>query len=125
MGIRPEDLAIEIAAELEEYSQAVADDLKAEIKEVAKTAVKELRIKSPKDSGEYAKWWRMKIVYESEDDIRVRIFNGKKPQLVHLLEYGHAKGRGTSVADPKPHVRPVEQEIIQKLGQKVKVIVKG
>lgn len=67
----------------------------------------------------------MKIVYESEDDIRVRIFNGKKPQLVHLLEYGHAKGRGTSAAEPKSHVRPVEQEIIQKLGQKVKVIVKG
>lgn len=117
-------LAAAVAKELAEYSQDVADGVKKEVKQVAKEMVQDLKQTSPRDSGEYASGWREKTEFESAEDIRERVYNAKKPQLTHLLEYGHAKQNGGRV-NGKPHIGPEEQAAEKKLTNRVKVVVRG
>lgn len=118
------DFETAIVKELSEYSDEVAEDIKRDVKRVAKETVQALRTASPRDTGEYAKGWSDKVEYENANDIRVRVYNKKKPQLTHLLENGHAKKNGGRV-DGKPHIGPVEQEAEKKLQNGIKVVVKG
>lgn len=119
-----QELEIAIVKELSEYSEKVTEEIKREVKSVAKEAVLTLKSTSPRDTGEYAQGWASKVEYESAEDIRVRIYNRKKPQLTHLLENGHAKVNGGRV-DGKPHIGPAEQQIEDKLQNSVKVVVRG
>lgn len=118
------ELADEVEKALAEYSQDVADGIKSEVKQVAKEAVQTLKATSPKKTGEYAGGWKVKTEYEGDDDIRVRVYNSKKPQLTHLLENGHAKQSGGRV-EGHPHIAPVERQISEKLEERVKVVAKG
>lgn len=118
-----DELADVIMQELQDYSEEVAEQLKEDVKAVAKECVKEIKGKSPKNTGDYEKGWKIKKVYESEDDIRIVIHNAKKPGLPHLLEYGHAKANGGRVQG-KAHIRPAELNAEKKLLGKVKVAVK-
>lgn len=122
--IKPDELAAAIAAELESYRQEVTDGLKKEVKKVAKETVKQIKSDSPQKSGGYSKGWKMKTAYEDQEDIRILIYNSKKPQLAHILEHGHAKVNGGRV-EGKPHIIPAEQEAEKKLMNKVKVVVRG
>lgn len=118
-----QELEIAIERELAQYSEDVAEGLKREIKAVAKETVTELKSTSPRDTGEYARGWTYKVEFENVQDIRVRIRNRTKPQLTHLLEYGHAKTGGGRVQG-KPHIRPAEQRAGKKLDGAVKVVVR-
>lgn len=123
MDISIDDLADTLAEELAAYSQEVTDNLKQEVRQVAKEMVAELKATSPHASGDYAKGWGVTTEHESTQDIRLRVINRKKPQLTHLLEHGHAKITGGRV-EGKPHIGPAEQTAIRKLEGKVKVVVK-
>lgn len=122
MNIGIDDLADAIIAELEQYNQEVTDELKEEIQETAKICGKEIKLNSPKLTGSYKKGWRVKKVYEDQNDIRVKIFNKTDYQLTHLLEHGHIKAGGGRV-DAHPHIGPAEQKASERLGKRVKVIV--
>lgn len=118
------DLAIAVACELEQYSKDVTDGLKKDVKAVSEEMVTDLKRTSPKKTGKYASGWKSRVEYESRDDIRVRVYNSKKPQLTHLLEKGHAKVNGGRVSGV-PHIGPAESEAEKKLDANVKVVVKG
>lgn len=120
--IQVQQLEIEIAKELSAYTQEVADGIKKEVKTVAKEMVQELKQTSPSNTGQYAKGWKYEVSYESQEDIRVRVYNSKKPQLTHLLENGHVKQNGGRV-NGKPHIGPAEQNAEKKLQTGVKVVV--
>lgn len=115
-------LADAVVKELASYSQDVTDGIKKEVKQVAKEMVQELKQTSPKDSGKYASGWKEKTEFENSEDIRERVYNAKKPQLTHLLEYGHAKQNGGRV-NGKPHIRTAEQTAEKKLTNGIKVVV--
>lgn len=123
-GIKVSDLAQAVAQELADYSQDVTDGVKKEVKQVAKDVVTELKQTSPRNSGDYAKGWKSRVEYESPEDIRVRVYNSKKPQLTHLLENGHAKQNGGRV-NGIPHIGPEEQRAEDSLEGKVKVVARG
>ena len=122
-----QELEIAIVQELQQYSDEVAEGIRREVKAVAKETVKTLRASSEAaftgGTGEDARGWASRVEYESEDDIRVRIYNRKKPQLTHLLENGHAKVNGGRV-EGHPHIGPAEKRAEEKLGNTVKVVVK-
>lgn len=123
-GIKIDDLADAVSRELAAYNQDVAEGLKEEVHQVAKDMVTELKQTSPRNTGDYAKGWKDRVEYESPEDIRVRIYNSKKPQLTHLLENGHAKQNGGRV-NGTPHIGPAEQKAEKSLESKVKVVVRG
>lgn len=118
------ELAVEIEKTLAEYSEEVSEDIKHEVKNVANETVQRLKKTSPKDSGEYAKGWAAKTEFESKEDIRIRVYNRKKPQITHVLENGHAKINGGRV-EGKPHIGPAEKEAEEKLAGRAKVAVRG
>lgn len=123
-NVKIDELADAIMKELTEYNQEVTDGLKKDIRIVAKECAKEIKMNSPKDTGEYAKSWGTKVLYEGTDDIRISVYNKKHYQLTHLLEYGHAKVNGGRVSG-KPHIRPAEEHAEQNLMKKVRAVVKG
>lgn len=126
--VKLSELSIEIAATLSEYSQDVTDAVKDKCKKAAKEAVSELKQTSPKRTEEYAKSWRAKVLYESNDDIRISVQNGKKSRLTHVLENGHVSKNGTQRVYGKvkafPHIKEAETHVIEKLGNDVKVAIK-
>lgn len=122
--VRPEELAVEIMAELSQYSQEVADEIKEEVKQVAEECVREIKAKSPTRTGKYKRGWRYKIVFENREDIRIRVYNSAKPSLTHLLEFGHATRSGGRV-EGRPHIYPAEQNAAKKLEKRAKVVVRG
>ena len=122
--IEIDGLADAVANALLEYRQATTDELKAEIREVAKETAREIANSAPRDTGKYAKSWKVKTVYESDDDIRIVIHSPKRYMLTHLLESGYVRRDGTRVAG-RPHIAPAEKRAEEKLSKKVKVIYSG
>ena len=123
------ELSKSIADELENYSQEVVDGIKKECSEAAKVCLEEIREASPVNTGDYKKGWRMKKAFEDNASIRIIVYNKKHYRLTHLLEKGHlivshGKPTGKRTA-PHPHIRPAEQRAEQRLGKKVKIIVRG
>lgn len=122
-SIRPDQLVNVILEELYAYSEEVAEQIKEDITKTAKECVKNIKLRAPVDTGEYKKGWKYKIVHASAGDIRIVVYNAKKPQLTHLLEYGHAKVGGGRV-EGKLHITPAEREAERALLNRVKVTVR-
>ncbi len=116
-------LADVITKELENYSQEFTDKLKQDTEIIAKECAEELKQTSPvsKKAGskKYAKGWIVKKAYESKFGIRYRVLNKNKPQITHLLEYGHAKVSGGRV-EARPHIKKAEENAKEKLLNKLK-----
>lgn len=103
------------------YSEDATESIKEAVKTVASETVKEIAAASPRKSGKYARGWKTKIAFDSPFERRVIIYNKAKPQLTHLLEYGHA---GPKPAPAYPHIRPAEQKAIEKFERLVEKAVK-
>ena len=119
-----DDLADVIMQELQAYSEEVTEQLKTEVRQVAKECVRDVKDNAPKSSGSYKKSWRMRQVYESTTDIRVVIHSAKEYRRTHLLERGHAK-RGGGRVEGKPHIQPAEEMAEKKLMKRVKIAIRG
>lgn len=123
MAINSNQLADEIARQLQRYGRALKTDIQTLAKDVAKEGATDLkRLSRPKRprGGDYLKGWRAKKV----KGIWV-IHNKDRYQLTHLLEKGHVKkgGVGRTVSLGRvgaiPHIAPVEQDVIRKFTQGV------
>lgn len=120
MSIRIDDLAAVVMDELRAYSDEVAEAMKDSVKEESKECAAQIKESAPKKTGKYRKGWKSKVNYESKTDIRTQVYNSTSPQITHLLEYGHAK-RGGGRVEGKPHIRPAEEQLDEKLEGKIKV----
>ena len=117
MKIKAENLAATVEKALSDYVEDVNDVVKQEIKDAGKEAVKELKEKSPKRRGKYAKGWRTTVQKETAVGAEVVVHN-KIYGLTHQLEKGHAK-RGGGRVEGIPHIAPVEEEITGKLTDEI------
>lgn len=119
-----EQLGNEIAKILSEYTEDVIEGIDKTGQKVANEAVKELKAKSPKKTGVYAKGWGRKTEKKVGDVDTIIIYNKTKPGLTHLLEHGHAK-RGGGRTKAKPHIKPVEEMVIEEFTSEVEKVIKG
>lgn len=111
-GVKLEGLADAIMDALKEYNQESSDKLQKGLQDLGKKTALEIRNTAPKQTGEYAKGWTDKKVYQSADDIRITVYNKKKPGLTHLLEHGHAKKGGGRVPG-RTHIASAEAKMMQ------------
>jgi hypothetical protein len=117
VAIKIDDIANEIAKQVELYTEDVKKKIKSAENKIAKESVEELKAKSPKGAtGEYAQSWDKK---RTKDGIVV--YN--KTSLTHLLEYGHAKKNGGRVQG-QPHIRPVEEKAVEQFTELVEKAIK-
>lgn len=112
-------LADAVVEALQEYQDAVSEDIKKAAKDAADGCVKELRTTSPKLTGDYRKGWKKKKAYENSVSVRYTVHNATDYQLTHLLEKGHAKRGGGRVAAIQ-HIEPAEQHAIADFEKKAK-----
>ncbi|MGM1368045.1 HK97 gp10 family phage protein [Bacillus cereus group sp. BceL291] len=108
-----DSLSADIARELQRYANVVEEEIEVAKEKVADALVEELKQKSPKDTGKYAKGWRKKRMRDA-----IIVHNATKHQVAHLLEFGHAKANGGRVP-PKVHIAPAEEHAINDFVERV------
>lgn len=118
-----DNLAAEITLAVKEYTEDVTDAIIQEADQASQRLVKEIRAKSPRRTGEYAKGWTRKKTGRG-DEVRYVIYNRKKPWLAHLLEFGHAKRGGGRVSE-RPHIRPTADREIATFQERVRAIIRN
>ena len=127
--INMNDLETEITSRLQEYAEVTGDKVKEAARDTAKECVKDIRSKSPSKSGEYRRGWKRKTMFENADEIRISIYNANKPQITHLLEYGHIVrnrpgGKVLGVAGAHVHIRPAEIKAKKDFEKRIKKAVR-
>ena len=120
MGIEISDLAATIVEELSSYQEETTKELEKQIKEVATHCKEEIQKKSPVSTGVYKKGWKLKAE-KKNGHVLYKVYNVSKPQLTHLLEYGHVKQNGGRVGGTV-HIRPAEEQAEKELLKKIKEI---
>ena len=117
-------LADAVMKELNEYSDVVADDMKAAVKKAGNTVRNQIKATAPKDTGKYAKSWSVKNTRETSNTLEVTVHSRNRYQIAHLLENGHAKRGGGRVA-AQPHIAPAEEKAIDTLEREIEKALGG
>lgn len=127
MSLVSKNSILDITDILNEYSEDIQEGIIKAAEEVAKDGANKLKQTSPKNTGKYAKGWKVKTI-KGNGYVKAHIHNSTNWQLTHLLEKPHVIRNkwgtyGTSV--PKPHIKPVEQECIKSYEKQVERIIKN
>lgn len=100
---------------LKKYQENIDKLVKDTTDKLTNRAKKDIKNKSPKDSGDYSKGWSVKTIKNAKTYTR-KIWNPKKYRLTHLLEFGHKVKRNGQIVGKAiaiPHIRPVEQKYVK------------
>ncbi len=131
MEIRIDAMQDTVKKLLKDFGTEAEDAVEEAASETAKNAKKELKANSPRRSragDHYADGWSYRVEKSRVGVTQVRVYNGRKPGLTHLLENGHATKNGTGRSYPDtpahPHIAEVNEKaqtdfvdlIEQKLG---------
>lgn len=111
----------------EKFFDGVASESEQAVAEVAAEAVRELQSTSPRDTGKYAKGWRVRQNKKQYYNSEVEIYNTRY-QLTHLLEHGHVKvvhGHVLGFTAARPHIAKAEQHANEKLENKIIKVVQS
>lgn len=112
------ELADAVMKELDEYAATTAENVKKAVKSAGMTVKKEINANAPKDTGTYAKSWRIKQVKETANSLAVTVYSKNRYQIAHLLEHGHAKRGGGRVA-AKPHIAKAEEIGVNQMTEEI------
>lgn len=103
---------------VEEYSEEAQKVVEETLPKVGKDAVKELKKRSPKKTGKYAKGWKSKVEKDRLGS-KVVVYNKTSYQLTHLLEKGHANRNGGRT-NGNPHIKPTEDKAVENALKQIK-----
>ena len=108
MRVKIDDLADAVMKELETYEKMTSQAMKLAVKNAGKTVRQEIQERAPKDTGKYAKGWKVTTENETYHKINLVVHATNKSSLSHLLEHGHATRSGGR-ARAFPHIAPAEE----------------
>lgn len=115
-NIKIDDLAAEVARQLEIFQGATDEIVEAAVDNVARRTVQTLKATSPKRTGEYAaSWKREKIKAGRHQYAQVIHASGGEYRLTHLLEKPHRianKYGKYGTTSGEPHIAPAEEQAI-------------
>lgn len=107
-------LNTKITGILQEYADDISLNMAVATRAVAKAGETALRQNSRSEfkqhSGKYARGWKSQVTQTRMSTSAV-LYNDH-PGLPHLLENGHAQ-RGGGRTEGRPHIAPVEEQIVQ------------
>ena len=116
-----DQLSVNIEKILAKYQEDVQGSVNDIVKEMSRKGAQAVRKQASSmfgGSGKYAAGWTSKA-----DTGRLSaqgvIYNADEPGLPHLLEHGHALRQGGR-APGRPHIAPVEEQLVREFEQKVK-----
>lgn len=121
-NIQVDQLAQELVMAVQQYTEDVAAAIELETDLTAEQVAQEIAQNSPHQTGKYAKSW--KITKQKGGGWCRNVIHNKIYQLVHLLEFGHAKTGGGRVKG-KPHVRPAYDRHIPGYLKRIEQIIKN
>lgn len=118
-SINGSDLRDAIKGILDDYKGHATITVQEAVLKVGKAGLKELKSKSAQIFGnhEYAKGWRLSTKKDRHGALGT-IYHGRFPWLPHLLEKPHLLRNG-KMSKAKPHIEPVEQQIIAEFQSEV------
>lgn len=124
-GVVPLDkMASEIAKTLSDWSQDIADAMKAAVVEASAEAVRDLKHNSPRRpppvGGAYARDWTRSPLERSRYGLKYVVHNKHHYRLTHLLEDGHANARGGGRTPAHPHIGLAEARAQDYLEEKAR-----
>lgn len=99
-----------VMAELDRFAGMMPEVIEKAQKAAAKAAIRTIKAKAPGD-GEYARGWKQKTE-KTRTGVVTTVYQGEKPGLPHLLEFGHAKVNGGRTR-AFPHIAPAETEAMR------------
>ena len=106
---------------LSEYYDELTDEVSAIILDVAKDTRKLLKRTSPRSKlnhKHYADGWAVKKTKTLAGATSAVVYNKTKPQLTHLLEYGHDVPGHEPVAGI-PHIAPAEKKAVKEFARRI------
>ena len=105
---------------LEKYGDEINENMEAAVKAVSRKGAQAVKsaASSTFNGSKYAGGWTSKTETGRTSSQGI-IYNRTVPGLPHLLENGHAMRGGGRVAG-RPHIKPVEEQIIQEFEQEVR-----
>ena len=115
-------LADELTRTMKKYNDDVKRGIEKETKKRATTTKKEVQAEAPKDRPEYYKYFT-RSKRTTSDGLSYTIWNKKYYNLIHLLEFGHAKVGGGRVK-AQPHMKPVGDKNIKEYEKEIIKIIK-
>ncbi len=117
MRVRVDEIVEAVSGELQDWAGEITEGIKLDVEDVGKECLKQLKERSPKRTGAYARSWSLKKI-PSPNVLHVRVYNAKNYQLTHLLEYGH-QNRDGGRTEGKPHIRPARDAAEKSLVQRI------
>lgn len=105
---------------LEKYGDDITENMEAAVKAVSRKGAQAVKsaASSTFNGTKYAGGWTSRTE-TGRMSAQGTIYNRTVPGLPHLLENGHAMRGGGRVAG-RPHIKPVEEQIIQEFEQEVR-----
>ena len=105
---------------LEKYGDEINENMDEAVKAVSRKGAQAVKsaASSTFNGNKYASGWTSKTE-TGRTSSQGTIYNRTVPGLPHLLENGHAMRGGGRVAG-RPHIKPVEEKIIQEFEQEVR-----
>lgn len=123
MEVNIDGFARELVKQLKEYTSEIAAGVKEAADTTAKELLENIRADAPDRTGWYKAHMRIKTVKEDAFGKKIVWYvHGKKSNLTHLLEHGHALKRGGRVR-AYPHIAPNEEKAKKAFTERVKEVI--
>lgn len=125
--VNPGNIESAVSRILEEYFDNIYDNSDEAVALTAAETVADLMATSPKNTGKYAKGWKVKQTKKQKTSNEVEVYNTRH-QLTHLLEHGHIKvvhGKVLGFTAARPHIANAERKAISRLKKRIKEVAKG